>query len=141
MTRVDFYILEGARGDARTRFACRLADKAYQLGNRVYVRTTGPGQSERLDDLLWTLRQDSFVPHEMANAQAGDCPVLIGHDYEPADDRQVLINLGNEVPFFFSRFERVIEIVDDDGRADARTRFSWYRDRGYALEHHRIDTA
>lgn len=141
MTRVDFYILEGARAEARTRFACRLADKAYQLGNRVYVHTGGPGQSERFDELLWTLRQDSFVPHELANDQARDCPVLIGHDFEPADDRQVLINLCEEVPFFFSRFERVIEIVDEGGRDGARTRFSWYRDRGYALEHHRIETA
>jgi DNA polymerase-3 subunit chi len=141
MTRVQFYILEGARGDARTRFACRLTDKAYQLGNRIYLHTTGPGQTESLDELLWTARQDSFIPHEPADGSNQECPVLLGHDFEPADERQVLVNLCDEVPAFFSRFERVIEIVDEDGKDRARGRFSWYRDRGYELEHHRIDRA
>ncbi|MEZ5578324.1 MAG: DNA polymerase III subunit chi [Candidatus Competibacteraceae bacterium] len=44
--------------------ACRLADKAYGLGHTVYLFTASEARAAALDDLLWTFRQDSFVPHE-----------------------------------------------------------------------------
>lgn len=143
MTRIDFYVLEGARGQARARYACRLVDKAYAMGHRIYVHTGGPGQTRYLDELLWTFREDGFIPHEAATAgdDQAHCAVLIGHDQEPGDDRLVLVNLAEEVPLFFSRFERMAEIVDEEGRGAARERFAWYKERGYPLQHHRIELA
>ena len=66
--------------------------------------------------------------------------MLLGHDEAPADRTDLLINLGAEVPLFFSRFERVAEIVsgENEDRALARDRFRFYRDRGYSLNTHRL---
>jgi len=51
-----------------------------------------------------------------------------------------MINLGLEVPPFFSRFERVLEMVDGDAvqRAKSRERYKFYRDRGYELSSHNL---
>ena len=51
---------------------------------------------------------------------------------------EVLINLRAEWPPFFSRFQRLIEIVslDEQDRGQARERFKFYRDRGYAIQSH-----
>jgi DNA polymerase-3 subunit chi len=51
-----------------------------------------------------------------------------------------MINLAAEVPAFFSRFERVLEVVDGDAsrRAQSRSRFKFYRDRGYELATHNL---
>ena len=51
---------------------------------------------------------------------------------------EVLLNLRPEWPPFFSRFQRLIEIVsfDDGDRATARERFRFYRDRGYEIRTH-----
>lgn len=142
MTRIDFYILGTATPDARERFVCRLAETAYERGHRVYIHAPDGPAAARLDDLLWTFRAGSFVPHGLAAAEPEpDVPVQIGHEGEPADHEDVLINLATEVPRFFSRFARVTEVVDgDEGtRQQGRERFRFYRERGYPLESHNID--
>jgi DNA polymerase III subunit chi len=71
----------------------------------------------------------------------GETPILIDHDEAapPAHDG-VLLNLRAEQPPFFSRFQRLIEIVslDEADRARARERFRFYRDRGYPIETHNL---
>jgi DNA polymerase-3 subunit chi len=141
VTQVDFYLLPDESAQNRVRFACRLADKAYRLGNRVFIHTESAEQTRQLDDLLWTFQQNSFVPHAIYRAEQRDpSPVLLAHDAEPDASSQVLINLAAEVPLFFSRFERVAELVnrDDEVRRQGRSRFSFYRERGYSLRTHEI---
>ncbi len=127
----------------RDGFVCRLIEKAFGLGNDVFVHTPSENEARRLDELLWTFRQGSFVPHEIVTepgALDDACPVLLGYGAEPQGKRSVLVNLHDEVPVFFSRFERVLEVLGDDDtqRATGRTRYSFYRDRGYPLEYHRV---
>ncbi len=141
MTRIDFYVLESQRAAARYHFACRLAEKAWQQGKRVYIHTSDAEQSRRLDELLWTFRAGSFLPHSLNDeAMADKVPVHIGHEDAPHHHEEVLINLAPEVPLFFSRFGRVIELVDEDEqcRRQGRERFRFYRDRGYPLASHNI---
>ncbi len=141
MTRVDFYIVENSDPNSRVLTACRLAEKAYSLDHHIYIHTANPSQTNELDDLLWTYRAGSFIPHQCAAAEnEPDCPVLIGHVDAPENRNQVLINLDTAVPMFFSRFERVVEIVNQEEtlRQQARERFKFYRDRGYDLQTHNL---
>ena len=141
MTEVDFYLLKDHSAQGRVRLACRIANKAYQLGKRVFIHTESAAQTRQLDDLLWTFQQNSFVPHEVFRQDSDNPPpVLLGHDAEPDAGSEVLINLATEVPLFFSRFERVAELVNEDPaiRQLGRKRYSFYKDRGYALRTHEI---
>jgi len=143
MTRVDFYVSPNQAGDAELQLACRIADKAWQQEHRVYIRAATTDQARALDDLLWVFRDGAFLPHCLDSAaEAGETPVLIGCDNPPASLPEVMINLGHEVPGFFSRFERVVEIVagDEASRDLARQRFRFYRDRGYPLETHELSS-
>lgn len=143
MTRVDFYILPDATADGRERLACRLADKAYRLGHEVYIHARDRQHAARLDELLWTFRAGSFVPHQRVDEghDTHEAPVLIGHAEAPMQCHTLLINLADGVPGFFSRFERVMETVDQDeeNRRSGRERFRFYRDRGYALKTHTLN--
>ncbi len=126
------------------RFACRLAEKIYLLGHRVYIHAEAAAQAGKLDDLLWTFRGGSFVPHALLPSPiAAETPIVIGHDTAPEHHSDVLINLGTDVPSFFSRFTRLAELVDGDPgrREQARTRFRYYRERGYALATHKISAS
>jgi DNA polymerase-3 subunit chi len=51
-----------------------------------------------------------------------------------------MINLGNGVPEFFSRFDRLIEIVvtDPEITANSRLNYRFYKDRGYPLDTRKI---
>jgi DNA polymerase-3 subunit chi len=138
MTKVDFYIL--ANG-AREHIACKLSEKAYRMGSRVYIHTASTQQAQHIDELLWTFRDSSFVPHEQYQANsARNSPIQIGHHESPETECDVLINLADDVPLFFSRFLRVAELVgtDTDAKTQGRHRFRFYRDRGYPLETHQL---
>ncbi|NNF96591.1 MAG: DNA polymerase III subunit chi [Halobacteria archaeon] len=142
MTRIDFYIVDSDKKLSRALLACRLAEKAYSLQNQIYIYTADELQANELDELLWIYRAGSFVPHQQLRAvDDQDCPVLIGHADAPEGLNQVLINLDMAVPLFFSRFERVVEIVNQDEtqRQQARERFKFYRDRGYDLHTHNLN--
>lgn len=143
MTRVDFYILQGMAPDQLQRLACRLVDKAWQRGMKSWVNVPDNEAMTQLDQLLWTFRDISFLPHACCSS-TGASPqrlaAVIGCNDEPGVDIPVLINLHPEVPAFFSRFDRVAELVDNDPerREAGRERFRFYRDRGYPVETHNL---
>ena len=62
-TKVDFYTLGEPDRRARLVTACRLAEKAYDQGLRVAVRTASAAETAEFDELLWTFADRSFVPH------------------------------------------------------------------------------
>lgn len=146
MTRVDFYILEQPAEQAWLTLACRLCDKAFRLGHRVYVHAPDAPTAQRVDETMWTFSAGSFVPHARGELPAqypgeAPAPVLIGHGEEPpAEHWDLLVNMAPDVPLFFSRYHRVAELVGgDDAQRDAgRARYRFYRDRGYELQSHRL---
>jgi len=145
MTRVDFYILQDDSANGRERFACRLAEKIYKMGHTLYLHTDSAEQAKQLDDLLWSYKESSFLPHAIEGEEQSDLPqILIGHNSETPTElhshSDVLINLAPSVPGFFSRFERVAELINqtEDLKAAGRKRFKFYRDRGYQPETHNI---
>jgi DNA polymerase-3 subunit chi len=139
--RVDFYILSQPAPDARALLACRLIEKIYKLGHIVYIHAISAEHGQQLDDLLWTFRQGSFVPHGLYPPAADDhSPVLIGWTSDPNTQADVLVNMTHEVPEFFARFARVVELVDQDPDtlSQSRIRFRFYREQGCEPESHRV---
>ena len=142
MTRVDFYISPSHAAQARLQLACRIADKAYQQNCKIYIHTESEHEAKLLDDLLWTFKQGSFLPHGYHGSQEqNDCAIVIGHKQEaPEVNKDVLINLAPQVPLFFSQFERVAEMINEneDQKQHGRERYRFYRDRGYELNTHQL---
>ncbi|MTW22588.1 DNA polymerase III subunit chi [Allochromatium palmeri] len=141
MTRVDFYSLEpDSRGD-RFILACRLVERIRAQELRVLILCPDREEARHLDRLLWTLRQESFLPHGLVGSvDAALTPILISLDGSPASECQVLLNLSRELPPGLERFERLCDLVDNDPalRQAGRARFRAYRERGYAPNHHQI---
>ena len=138
MTKIDFYIL--AEGSPE-HTACKLVEKAYTLGHRIYVHTGSDEQARRMDEMLWTYRGGSFIPHQQYQpGQEVHSPVQVGAHDSPEIDSDVLINLAPEVPLFFSRFQRVAELIgiDEETKNQGRERYRFYKDRGYPLDTHHL---
>jgi DNA polymerase-3 subunit chi len=142
VSKVDFYVIRDAGVRARQRFACRLAEKAYRLDNTVHILVTDQQTVRQLDELLWTFRDGSFVPHEVAgqSSAAGEAPITIGTGSAPNPNCDLLINLGEEIPATAASFPRVAEIVtsDEDAKTRSRQRFVDYRDGGHTLDTHML---
>jgi len=137
MTEVLFY----THANDKLQTACTLTAKALARKMRVMLFTADPAATDRLSSLLWSVPSTGFTPHcRSEDRLAPVTPVILDHRAEPLVHDQVLINLCGETPSFFSRFQRLVEIVglEEADRKAARTRFRFYRDRGYEIRTHQL---
>ena len=141
--KVDFYLLSDTEPRARLRTACRLAEKAYDQGLRVTLRTGGAAETAEIDELLWSFSDRSFVPHSVWPADAAiavETAGLIGSGALPDSHRDVLVNLGDDAPSGLEGYARVLEIVGADEAAKTLGRSRWrrYREHGANPESHNL---
>ncbi|MEM8492850.1 MAG: DNA polymerase III subunit chi [Pseudomonadota bacterium] len=141
MTKIGFYILDNADEASRITLALRLTDKAFQRGHRVFIHCESNDQARELDQRLWSFRPASFLPHALCTTDGAEQePIAIGWDQAPKAHDDLLINMCPEIPGFFARFQRVAELVNQepDRLRALRESYRYYRDRGYAIEQHRL---
>lgn len=142
--QVDFHILASADENARCTYACRVVEKARERGHTVYLRVPDDAAAGELDNLLWTFRDRSFLPHAVDAPGAPDEPVLIGTGDGPSrGEPDVLINLALTVPEQPDQYARIVEIGDNQDHVlrAARQRFRTYRDLGITPEHRTVEGA
>lgn len=131
MTRIDFHF----NAPDKLAYTCRLARKAYLAGSQVVIHGEA-GLIHALDEALWTFAPLDFVPHCYAtDALASATPVLLTASATETPHHDVLVNLGPVRYDLFSRFERLIEVVDTtaEDREAGRGRWRFYQERGYPL--------
>lgn len=140
--RVDFYLLASDQPDARWLIACRLLEKAYVKRHSVFVYCDNKLDAEHIDELLWTFRDDSFVPHNLqGEGPEPPPPVQIGYDKEPRGFNDILLNLSNNIPPFYGKFKRIMELVTniETEKELSRLHYKEYRAKGCALHIHNIE--
>ncbi|MGV3582731.1 MAG: DNA polymerase III subunit chi [Methylophilus sp.] len=133
MTRVSFY----TNVDHKSALVSHLVLKALNQKRQVTIFTQEVDAS-RISDQLWMHDQSSYMANVLAtDALASVTPVVIDWQMSTIFQDDVLINLQESQPTFFSRFRHLIEIVglDEHDKATARMRYSFYRDRGYEIKH------
>ncbi len=144
MTQVDFYVLPDTTLEARLAFACRLTETIQRKGYRLHLHAEDEAMARQLDEVLWTFRPDAYVPHALAGSEmASQVPVVIGWQGppDPAEEHpQAMLNLHPEIPEWFSRFERVAEIINQHQEVLRAKRACWktYKDRGYPVKAHQL---
>lgn len=133
MTQIQF--LHGTRD--RLAAAATWLREACRQRATVVVFVPDPDSAERLDRLLWTQPATGFLPHCQADSPlAGETPIVLSASLDGPTQNRCLLNLADELPPDFSRFESLVEIVstDDRVRLPARERFRHYRDQGCRIE-------
>lgn len=141
--RVDFYLLKNNSAEAKWLLVCRLLEKAYLRGHRVFVYCNNQQEAETLDELLWTFKESSFIPHNLqGEGPEPPPPIQIGFGQEPRGFDDILFNLASEVPLFYPRFRRIIEIVSNDEveRELSRAHYREYRLSQCEFKTHELQT-
>jgi DNA polymerase III subunit chi len=133
MTEVKFFF----NVESKLLFACKLAKKAFTDGRKLVVYSPEPRRADEFDRQLWAYEQLAFIPHVHADhALAGETPIVIATSESNLPHHEALLNLSDEPPAFFSRFEHLREIVsvNEDDRAMARERVKFYKSRGFNVQ-------
>lgn len=139
MARADFYLITTPRFRAEPlRLVCELARKAVDAGLPTLVLARSQAQAEALDDLLWDMGDEVYIPHQIAGAEEDEdeAEVLIAPPDVDAALRPLVINLRDAA--VEGAFDRVLEVVpaDESARGPLRERWKQYQARGLELKKH-----
>jgi DNA polymerase-3 subunit chi len=137
VTTIDFY----THVTNPLAVAARLVAKAYAAHGSARVLTPDAATTDALDRMLWLTPPTGFLPHCRPDSPvAAETPVWIGHVLEHSGPAAVLVNLCPSPPPFFSRFERLAEIVgtDPEDAAAGRDRWRFYKERAYEMRAHNL---
>ncbi len=141
--RVDFYVSKAK--EPAPQFAlqtvCRIAEKAFSAGHRIHICVSSSNDCEKLDALLWTFRDRSFIPHEISDTPIPNCPVTLSTRID-AKHSDMLLNVTHEVPENFRQFQRIAEIIDNQPESvvTGRERYRFYRESGLDPQHHEVSS-
>ncbi len=95
-----------------------------------------------MDDLLWTFRAGSFIPHQIYSGALPDeeNPVVIGSMEAPETWRKTIINLSAQAPEELGHTEKLLEILDDneDIKTAGRNRYRYYQKLGFNNQTYKI---
>jgi DNA polymerase III subunit chi len=139
VARADFYLIAKDRFRAEPlRLVCELVRKAHDAGLWTLVLARDAAQAEALDDLLWDMGEEVFIPHQVAGVDVDEeeAAVLIAPPEVDAPLRPLVINLRDDA--VEGAFERVLEVVpaDESARGPLRERWKQYRARGFEVNKH-----
>ena len=121
MSEVLFYHLEG---QPLERVLPALLEKTVERGWRAVVETSSRERAAAIDAMLWTYRDDSFLPHAIAGDETDpDQPVLIAVDEGNANAANVRFFVDRTVPQSVDGYERIVYLFsghDPDAVSEAR---------------------
>jgi len=140
---VDFYILPDDQLSNLQNYACKLAETHWQSGKRVLIQTDSADDSQLLDDCLWNIRDNSFIPHGIATLEPVDQqqPILISHQKINDENFQSIINLSSR-PADLNQGINIEEILNqnEQRKQAGRQNYKTYRESGYTLKHHTLES-
>jgi DNA polymerase-3 subunit chi len=142
MAEISFYLLSSESIQDRYEFTCKLIEKAYRNHCFCYVLTDNKEQSQILDNLLWTFRAGSFIPHQIYTGEKPPIQkiILIGSLNVPDQWQETVINLSSHCPEQLDKIEHIREILDNNEvtKELGRNRYKHYQKLGFDITTHNI---
>jgi DNA polymerase-3 subunit chi len=109
-----------------------LLEKTLERGWRAVVETGSGERAEALDALLWSYRDDSFLPHGLAGGESdGEQPVLITTGADNGNGAPVRFFVDRAVPQSAAGYTRIVYLFsghDPDAVTEARAAWKALRD-------------
>jgi DNA polymerase III subunit chi len=132
MTRIRFY----TDIPDRTNLIQYLVEQSIARQRQVTIYVEHAAEAAQLSDWLW--QQSAFIPNTLADtSHAAVTPVVLAWLPEHIQQDDMLFNCQATLPKFFSRFRHVFELIGsaDEEKTAGRQRYAFYRDRGYEIQH------
>ena len=139
MTEISFYQVKDATPVAVDMAVALLLEKVIKTGHNAVVRCASEDRLERLNNNLWTYKEDSFIPHGDTNdGFAESQPVYLCTGAENPNNADILMTISGAESSDFSTYARVIDVFDasDASIKQARQRWKAFSEKGYPLAYY-----
>ncbi len=117
---------------SKNKYICDITEKLFDNNISVSIFASDPKTIDQLNNLLWTWKQDSFIPHSIVSPE-NEKPeaVLLTSSSERLAQNQALI-LFDPLPFsILEKYKLIIdfaEIYHSEKKVESRKRFKEMRD-------------
>ena len=135
---VNFYLKETTEDADIQHLTCLVIQKAWRSGYQIYVLFDTVEESTYFDDLLWTFKNDSFVPHALYS-EAADSPIVIGTvaDQCPQHCTAIVTRQSEALSNYHLRIMDIIG-TGETAREKARDRYRFYKRAGIEPQMHKL---
>jgi DNA polymerase-3 subunit chi len=120
-----------------------LLEKTLERGWRAVVETASSERAQAIDALLWTFRDDSFLPHAIAGDELdAEQPILIETGPDNRNGAAVRFFVDRAVPQSGAGYERIVYLFsghDPDAVTEARTAWKALSAEGNAVTYWQQD--
>ncbi|MDE3016972.1 MAG: DNA polymerase III subunit chi [Pseudomonadota bacterium] len=117
----------------------KLLEKAVAGQFRVLLWASSEERAERLNQLLWTYNPGSFLPHgSLKDGHAEEQPIFISTELNVPNSAKLLAVTDGRMPEKPNAFERILDIFDGNDAeavAQARTRWTAYKNGGHEVSY------
>ena len=139
--QVLFHQLKKKSGRDLLVYVCRLVERGYKQGvSPIYIHCNNEDEAKEFDKLLWTFRQESFVPHSLIDEKNGS-PIEIGWEENQASNVKAIVNLSNQIPDASKESDKIHEILEnnEEKKRIAREKLESYKLNGFIIKAHKVD--
>ena len=134
MTEVSFYHLERQSLD---QVLPKLMERVIGAGLRAVVLAGSSERVDRLNTLLWTYDDASFLPHgARSDGNIAEHPIFLTTEEENPNGATVLAVIDGVKPTYVGDFDRCLDIFNGNDEADvsdARERWKKYKADGHEV--------
>ena len=130
--KVDFYVYDLSDYHSYQRFVCNIIEETYNQNKNILLLCESEESCENFDELLWTFKDTSFIPHEKKSKKQ-----IATEHIDSAKDNPTLtlMNLSYSFPDSSESHSRIIEMsgYDENSRQKARQNFKKYRTMNFEI--------
>ena len=132
---IVFIVLNSA---VKSRIVCDLAEKCYLNNQRLVIYTKSEEECKKIDSLLWSWKQQSFVPHKYINilTESQKEPIVLTTNIDTTLDYNTILlvdPLPVEKVLQFSKVIDFAEKYDSQGIELSRQRYKDYKEQNLTI--------
>jgi DNA polymerase-3 subunit chi len=141
--RTDLYIVGGTSFTELAYLACKLSEKITSNRQTALFVCQDEMQMQNLDELMWSFKNESFIPHRQASIPTESYPIVIKtrkqhqeQSHEACIDN--LVCIGPEPIENEPKHDRKLILVNSDQHSlsQARTLFKAMKSEGLQIHSH-----
>jgi len=135
-TDIVFIVLNSA---VKSRIVCDLAEKCYLNNRRIAIFSGSEEECKKYDSLLWTWKQQSFVPHKYIDilSEPQKEPIVLTTKIDSSADYDTVLLIDPLPIELATKFSTVIDFAekyDAHGIKLSRERYKVYNEHNLTIE-------
>jgi DNA polymerase-3 subunit chi len=117
----------------KQRKLCDVIQHHFESGENILITVPNSDAARYVDELLWRLPEESFLPHLIAEIPLEE-PIVISTRSENLNNATVVFNLQSGASSLCGQIPTIYELMDEthpDRQSNSLERFTVYQKQGY----------